>query len=442
MGTYEIAPWLHYKCIQCGLCCKRGFSIWCPKQDRARLEKVDWAGKYPHLEGKALFHPHRSHYRFAIGEDGCCVFLDPNNGCLQHNELGYDAKVITCKMFPVTMTHSFGRVHAGLLFSCPAVVDDAGPPLSKQIPLLDKLRKELDSLFDPPPFTEETALDMQRTISFRNLRFLEEALIEAMGDEEMPLLRRVLCAGDLLDRLDASDAEQLDEKHFHETLCHHRERAREHALNCGLRRQRIGLFEGVFLRQLQAVCCSLAEHGLLSDFFLTRQKARLHRVALALRYMHGCGRLPDQEKEWRQITGPRGEAEEAEPLREIGFRDAHAVHAYHLPPESEEVLARHIRSRIAARTYFGKDGWGLGVLAGMRTVLTLPALVLWHAKVRAATVGRDALTHADIRAALLLVEHTFGHMSALHTGWAVRPLSIVNREGWPQKALLAMMLEG
>lgn len=435
MGNFEIAPWLHYECIRCGLCCRRGFSIWCPLPDRIRLGDIPWGERHPELAGKQLFIPLRENYRIALDKSGACVFLDGEGRCIQHTELGFDAKTLACKMYPMTLAHSFGRVHVGLLFSCPAVVDRRGPSLQQQEADLKKLQKEMDSLFPPPPFNDETAFDATRSITFRNLRFLEESVIEALGDESLPLTRRILFAGNILDLMDNASDDQLSASAFHESLIHYREKARESAANCGLKRASLGLFERFFLRQLLGMASSLTEAGLLSSSFSARIRARLRRIFVALRHMSGRGDIPLQETDWRRITGSGTVSR-----RRVTFRDVEAVSAYHLPAESEDAISRYLRTRIAARTYFGSEGWGLSVLPGMRTILTLASLVIWFAKAHAASSGREAVTHEDIRSGIILVEHAFGHMSSVDTGMAARPLAIATRAGWPQKVLLATML--
>ncbi len=420
MSKFEIADWLRYSCIGCGACCRRGYDIWCPPKDYPRLSEIDWAGKYPQLRNKRLFMPQSHGYRFNLDETGACLFLDKDNRCLMHGAIGFDRKVLTCKMYPFNLVHSFGRVHVGLLFSCPAVVDRVGDPVRAQTGLLNKLLAEMDELFAPPEFAEETSLDGWRNISFRNLRFLEEALCMALADESLTFLRRLLWAAQILDRIDESTDEQLHAKNFHNTLQHHRDRARDEAENCGIARPEISRFERLLLRQFQGFSTSLAERGLTSSSFMTRTRARLRRAGLALRYLYGGGKVPGVDN--------------------IDFASARKVRCLHLPENSRELLSRYLRTRFMARMYFGSEGWGLPVLQGARMILTLPAVVLWHAKVLAAVEGADEVAHEHVRAAVLLVDNAFGHMAGLRTGSSRRALELVSRAGWPQKAVLDTMV--
>jgi hypothetical protein len=283
--------------------------------------------------------------------------------------------------------------------------------------MLRDLLEEMDELFPPPPVEEETAFDLFRKIAFRELRFLEEALLEILAEDSLPLYRRILWAGGLLDRLEDAEEAHLEPRMFHQTLAIHKDRARDLAENSGIARPVLGLFERTLLRQLQGMCSSLAEKGLTSGSFFVRSAARLRRVSLAYRYVRGAGAIPAE-------TGA------------ASFAEVVAMRALHLPPESEALIARYLRTRIAARGYFGREAWGLAVIPGARAVLSLAALVLWHAKVGAVVAGRKEILHEDVRQGVLLVDHSIGHMTNLHSGPARRALQVILRRSWPQRALL------
>ncbi|MBN2711085.1 MAG: YkgJ family cysteine cluster protein [Planctomycetes bacterium] len=431
----EIPEWLRYECTGCGMCCRRGLNIWCPLPDRIRLGDFEWAKKYPQLKGHKLFLPYGPNYRFALDEKGACLFLTDENKCIQHSELGFDAKTLTCKMFPYNLLHSNGKVYVSLLFSCPAVIDGIGPKVSEQTPTLKKLLKEMDGYFPVPPLTEETALTSRRPVTFRNLELLEAKLIAALSEPELPLVRKILRAASLLDRLEETCEESVSKDEFANTLEHYDGKCRDEARNCGLKHIPLGMFERLFLRMMQGACSSVALSGLTSKSFIRRQSARLRRFFLAMRYMYGSGEIPAQKSDWEMLMGAESPARDS-----VSFRLAREVSALHLPDESEELIARYLKTKFGGRTYFGREGWGLAVIPGARVVLSLASIVVWHAKVRAALDNRNEVAHKDIREAVLLTEHTFGHASSLHTGFVVKSISIANRAGWPQKAALHTML--
>jgi hypothetical protein len=245
----------------------------------------------------------------------------------------------------------------------------------------------------------------------------------------------------LLDRLEDIADEAIADDLFAETLDFLRQKAKDDAAHCGLVKPKIGIFEGILLRQMQGVCSGLASSGLAASNFSVRQKSRLKRIGVAFRYMYGRGNLPSQREEWQLIAGtsPTGDDGEVR-TNKVTFMDAAKIAAFRLPSESEKLLVRYLKTRIAGRTYFGTEGWGLPVLQGMRSLLALAAIVIWHAKAHAAACGSPEVRHLDIRNAVLLVEHTFGHLSTLNVGMSHKALQVVNRSGWPQKILLASIL--
>lgn len=432
----EIPPWQKYTCQSTGLCCRRGLDISGFPADKERLSRIDWTQKNPRLAEGTLFVEKSKGFRLATDKDGACRFLNPDNLCLMHKEIGYSQKLLACKMFPFHFVHSAGRVHVSLLFSCPTVIDNIGQPLTEQVPHIRKHLAELDAIIPPPATKEETSLDGRQAVRFRDVRFLEETLIKILQTAKLPFVRRVLWAGDILDRLEGTDEEQLSPKNFHPTLCHHRDRAQDNAENSGLKKIPLGLFERALLRQLQGICTAMAETGMASTDGSTRRAARYKRIGAAYRYFLGAGILPENKKRWHLDLGVSREPFPATPTFAAVFK----VRSVSLPTASEELLGRYLATRFWGRTYFGGEFWGLSVLHGARALLSLAAIVVWHAKVFAAGEGRGAVTHEDIRGAVLLTDHAYGHLSNLNAGFTRKALAIVNRQEWAQRALLYTML--
>lgn len=417
---FVIPSWLHYTCQGCGACCRRGYAILCPSQDYARFSAIDWKQKYPQLAEGPLWYSTPQGMRFALTEEGACRFLTPDNRCLIHAELGFHAKALTCKIYPYQLVHSAGRVYVGLLFSCPHVVADTGEAVSRQEPLLRTLLHELDRLFPPPPCETTFLFTKDHRIGDEELTRLEARLLDIFEDTSLPWIRRVFWAGEILDRLEGCSPADLSGRNFATTLSFQIEKAREHAEYDGMAPLSLGFFEGILFRQFVGMCASLAEKGLTSSFFGVRQRARLKRIRLALAYMRGKGRIP----------GEKG----------ITFADVREVKAHVLPAESEALLSRYLRTRLASRSYFGPAGWRMTVLEGARFTLFLSALVIQHAKIYAARRGRKAIDATDLAEAVALVDHTFGHTPTLRVPGIHHALSFVNRPRWPQRAIQSVML--
>lgn len=421
MAEWEIADWLRYSCSGCGSCCRRGFVIACPAADRARFLAVDWPARHPRLSAGELFAKTSGGYRFALDDSGACRFLDEDNLCIMHRELGFAAKAPACKLFPFSFVRSGGRVRVGLSFSCPAVADAAGAPLRAQTSLLRELLQVHEAL-RPPPAPEETAdFDGRRRIPLRNLDLLEKEFITALRDPALPFCRRALLADELLERLAATDDPELPLAAFRDALRRHADRARDFAANSGLARPQLGLGERLRLRQFLGLAAPVAETALLSASFRRRAGAHLARLAESLRYLRGAGKI--------QILAGATD-----------FAQAESASAYRLPEESAELLGRYLATQLAGRSYFGAAGWELPVAAGLRLTLLLGASALWHAKVAAAAAGRDAVEHADVRYGVIATDRAFRHAASFRSGAGRYLIGALLRPHCAARAFLALSL--
>ena len=101
-----------WDCHQCGVCC-RGSLVPLSDDDLKRLEQQHWE-QHPDMRGTPTIHKESwlgRDYRLAHREDGSCVFLLPDGLCRIHKELGFDAKPLICRMFPlqVAQLHAHHR---------------------------------------------------------------------------------------------------------------------------------------------------------------------------------------------------------------------------------------------------------------------------------------------------------------------------------------------
>ena len=84
------------------------------------------------LQGREDIHPAGDGiYKLNHIKDAC-VFLDDDNLCAIHKELGLEAKPFMCKHFPNHVTSTPEGIIATLDFACPTVVADEGPPFQEQ----------------------------------------------------------------------------------------------------------------------------------------------------------------------------------------------------------------------------------------------------------------------------------------------------------------------
>src|SRR4051794_39740930 len=91
-----------WSCHQCGVCC-RGSIVPLSAEDVARLEAQKWHER-PDLKGVATTASYPGGGRqLAKRSDGSCVFLLDDALCRIHKELGFQAKPLIWRMFPLQL---------------------------------------------------------------------------------------------------------------------------------------------------------------------------------------------------------------------------------------------------------------------------------------------------------------------------------------------------
>jgi Fe-S-cluster containining protein len=124
---------IRYECLTCAACCRHP---WLVEVDPEKLDAIvrhDWAAKYPQLRDRApvvttTVYGKQTNVLNKNGQ-GACVFLDADNLCLLHKELGFDAKPQICKRFPYFSASMPDKDHVSANFACRGVQADQGPDM-------------------------------------------------------------------------------------------------------------------------------------------------------------------------------------------------------------------------------------------------------------------------------------------------------------------------
>ncbi|MHB1161972.1 MAG: YkgJ family cysteine cluster protein [Chloroflexota bacterium] len=209
----EISPEVCFTCQQCGDCC-RGMAVSLLPEEKERLEEVDWGGVSSRLAGKPLFvetpglspdSPPRFHLAKLEAD---CIFLEGDGRCLIHRQLGYDAKPLVCRLFPLALVESPDETVVSASFACRAVAAGAGTPLAQREdeirslladPLWDGARANgarmsgLVSVPDRIVLTADIGLDSW------SYEALERAIIEILEEDSHTMAVRLLAAHRLTD---------------------------------------------------------------------------------------------------------------------------------------------------------------------------------------------------------------------------------------------------
>ncbi|MBN1490270.1 MAG: YkgJ family cysteine cluster protein [Phycisphaerae bacterium] len=126
---------IHFACQSCGACCDQSWRTMIEPEKARALDAHDFSA-FPQLAGKTFYHPSRDpkdqRFELAKGEGTRCLFLDADNLCIIHKELGPEAKPHMCRQFPYLPACTWVDDRVSVNFGCPAVQAQAGAPLTTQ----------------------------------------------------------------------------------------------------------------------------------------------------------------------------------------------------------------------------------------------------------------------------------------------------------------------
>jgi Fe-S-cluster containining protein len=178
-----------WDCHQCGVCC-RGSVVPLSADDVSRLKNQKWE-QQPDFQGTPVM-VHESwlghEYRLAHREDGSCVFLMQDGLCRIHKDLGFEAKPLVCRMFPLQIVPRDSVAYVTIRRACPSAAADDGRPVSEQLEFARRLARERHLAEEPPhppPFKPGERRD------WRPSRRLLETLERMLTDDRFPPIRRL-----------------------------------------------------------------------------------------------------------------------------------------------------------------------------------------------------------------------------------------------------------
>lgn len=144
-----------HDCLRCGACCH--YAVPVSPEERRRLEAVDWpagllpAGSGPLCQLRPGLQWGRLETTIATRSDPVrCVFLDEENLCLVHLQLGADAKPFVCRLFPLAFpVVTPDGILFSLTFECPHIhaTYDIGEPLTARTEALRALAAEMEEVY-------------------------------------------------------------------------------------------------------------------------------------------------------------------------------------------------------------------------------------------------------------------------------------------------------
>lgn len=179
-----------WDCHQCGVCC-RGSIVPLSADDVARLKSQHWEQRPEYKDTPVIVRESwlGHDYRLAQRPDGSCVFLTSDGLCGIHKELGFDAKPLVCRMFPLQIVPRDSVAFVTIRRACPSAAADKGRPVGEQLAFARQLAHErhlADAAPHPPPIKPGEHRD------WRLARRLLETCQRLLTDERYPPVRRLV----------------------------------------------------------------------------------------------------------------------------------------------------------------------------------------------------------------------------------------------------------
>ncbi|MCA9179706.1 MAG: YkgJ family cysteine cluster protein [Planctomycetales bacterium] len=197
---------LQWDCQQCGICC-RGAIVSLNDADLKRLASQNWQD-HPDYAGRPVTARHGAGHRLAHREDGCCVFLDASGLCRIHAEHGYEAKPTMCRMFPLQLVPHQHEAILTLRCACPTAAVNHGTPLDEQRDHVRRLAQRGELPLTP---VDTLRLKSGETRSWDGVQPILDALASSLTNPNMPLVRRLVVALQLANRIERANTARMDD---------------------------------------------------------------------------------------------------------------------------------------------------------------------------------------------------------------------------------------
>lgn len=167
-------------CIGCGKCCG-GWPVPVSEEEVRSISALPLTG-LPVSPAQCFQQEKRGWYLKKL--DGHCIFLDDEKKCRIHSQFGFDAKPLTCRLYPLDVrTWSDGSVSAALRYDCPAAACGQGCELAACGPRILSFARELEKRRKKPAtadYSEVIAPEVER------LQEIADAYCRILTEESVP----------------------------------------------------------------------------------------------------------------------------------------------------------------------------------------------------------------------------------------------------------------
>ncbi len=189
----------NFECADCSKCCRSKWQIHVDEVARGKIKGTSLELRVIQQTGApALEDADGGMSRVAKRKsDGACVFLNPDDLCSIHAEVGSSSKPIGCRQFPFLIRPTPDGVMVGASFYCPSIQRSTGVPLSTYDGDIEALIREFG--YQPVGFQPIPA-GLGRSLDWATYRLFEERLLAWLAAEpvESALARGLWSLGKML----------------------------------------------------------------------------------------------------------------------------------------------------------------------------------------------------------------------------------------------------
>lgn len=318
-----------WDCAGCARCC-RGSLVPLDDDDLQRLRSQHW-DRHPEYRGiptvsrQGLF---RRRYHLAQRDDGSCVFLTDQGRCRIHQDFGFDAKPLVCRMYPLQLVPVDQTAWLTLRRSCPTAAADRGREV---VEYRDEVRRYVR---EHPPLAQAVcppAIRRGLRRSWQDTLLVTDAIENLLTDSRYPLVRRLVhglkfCALLAQCRIKKQDGRQLAE--LVKLLAGS---GRQEVAEMFRQRAAPGRAAAVLFRQVVADYLRLHPRYVVRDSW--RERVRLAKVAMA--FARGRGPICAMHDSFPEAT----------------FETLEASKLGHLSETLQQPLLRYFETMAVSKQY-------------------------------------------------------------------------------------------
>lgn len=134
METHFI-PGQNYDCVRCSKGCREQWRIHADPRTEQRIAESELAARRIAETGVAevFTNDPENGSRVLTRHNGACIFLQEDNRCAVHSQLGVTAKPQTCRMFPFLTVNTPDGLYVGISYYCTAAKRNLGRPMSAHV---------------------------------------------------------------------------------------------------------------------------------------------------------------------------------------------------------------------------------------------------------------------------------------------------------------------